>query len=211
MGVVHGRAVAHDTQRNTGDEVAADSRKRRMVWMDLEMTGLDPDFCTIIEIATIVTDKDLNIIEQGPVLAIQTPEEVLDRMDEWNTTHHGASGLLERVRESTITMAEAERQTLDFLRQHVDERKAPLCGNSIWQDRRFLVPYMRELNEYFHYRNVDVSSIKELMLRWYSNDYLPPKKMTTHRALDDIIESIDELKFYRDHLFVPSDLGDVED
>ncbi len=181
-----------------------------MVWMDLEMTGLDPDFCTIIEIATIVTDQDLNIIAQGPVFAIHQPDEVLDRMDEWNTTHHGASGLTQRVRESTITMAEAERQTLEFLRQHVDERKAPLCGNSIWQDRRFLVAYMRELNEFFHYRNVDVSSIKELMLRWYSNDYLPPKKKTTHRALDDIIESIDELKFYRDHLFVPSDLDNGE-
>ncbi len=188
----------------------ADSRKKRMVWMDLEMTGLDPDFCTIIEIATIVTDQDLNIIAQGPVFAIHQPDEVLDRMDEWNTTHHGASGLTQRVRESTITMAEAERQTLEFLRQHVDERKAPLCGNSIWQDRRFLVAYMRELNEFFHYRNVDVSSIKELMLRWYSNDYLPPKKKTTHRALDDIIESIDELKFYRDHLFVPSDLDNGE-
>ena len=188
-----------------------DSRKQRLVWLDLEMTGLDPEYCTIIEIATIVTDKDLNIIEEGPNLAIHQSEELLARMDEWNTTHHGASGLIDRVRESTTSLSDAEQQTLDFLKKHVDEGKAPLCGNSIWQDRRFLLAYMPRLEAFFHYRNVDVSSIKELMKRWYSSDYLPPRKKTAHLALEDIRESIDELKFYRDHLFVPSDLDEDED
>jgi len=189
----------------------ADSRKQRLVWLDLEMTGLEPDYCTIIEIATIVTDKDLNVIAEGPNLAIYQPDDVLELMDDWNTTHHGASGLTERVRNSSISMVEAEKATLEFLKEHIDEGKAPLCGNSIWQDRRFLIKYMPTLNNYFHYRNVDVSTIKELMKRWYTSDYLPPRKKTAHLALEDIKESIDELKFYRDHLFVPSDLDDDHD
>ena len=184
----------------------ADKKSDRMVWLDLEMTGLDPTVCTILEIATIITDGDLNVIAQGPCIAIHQTEEQLSVMDEWNVTHHTASGLLERVRASTISLAEAERQTLDFVRQHVLERRAPLCGNSIWQDRRFLTVYMPTFESYLHYRIVDVSTIKELMKRWYTNDYLPPRKKNTHQALEDIIESIDELKFYRDHLFVPSDL-----
>lgn len=184
----------------------ADKKNDRMVWLDLEMTGLDPTICTILEIATIVTDSDLNVIAEGPSLAIHQSEELLSVMDEWNVTHHTASGLLGRVRASTVSLADAERRTLEFLRQHVNERRAPLCGNSIWQDRRFLIAFMPSLEAFVHYRNVDVSSIKELVKRWYSNDYLPPRKKTAHLAMDDVLESIDELKFYRDHIFIPSDL-----
>ena len=181
-------------------------KRERLVWMDLEMTGLEPDTCTILEIATIVTEADLTIVAEGPNLAIHQPDEVLDAMDEWNTTHHGASGLIDRVKASTVSMEEAERLTMEFLAEHVNNGKSPLCGNSIGQDRRFLRAYMPTLEGTLHYRNVDVSSIKELVKRWYSDDMLPPRKKNSHLALDDIIESIEELRYYKESIFVPSDL-----
>jgi oligoribonuclease len=174
--------------------------KDNLVWMDLEMTGLDPKTDTILEIATIITDGNLNIIAEGPNIVIHQPDELLDGMDEWNTTHHGASGLTAKVRASRITMAEAEQQTLDFIRCYVPERTSPLCGNSIHQDRRFLVPYMPELETWMHYRNIDVSTIKELAQRWYP-DIRAPLKEAEHLALADIRESIAELAFYREKLF----------
>lgn len=171
-----------------------------LVWMDLEMTGLDPDRDTILEIATIVTDGALNALEEGPVLAIHQPAAVLEAMDDWNREHHAASGLTARVTSSTVSMADAENRTLELVRRHCSERSAPLCGNSIWQDRRFLARYMPALEAYLHYRIVDVSSIKELAARWYP-DLALPKKRNAHLALDDIRESIDELRFYRQHIF----------
>jgi len=171
-----------------------------LVWMDLEMTGLDPDKDTILEIATLITDKDLNILAEGPCLAIHHPQDVLDDMDTWCAEHHGASGLTARVLDSTISLAEAGQLTLDFVRRHVPERTSPLCGNSIHQDRRFLVRYMPHLEAYLHYRNIDVSTIKELVRRWYPKISLP-EKQGAHLALEDIRESIDELRFYRRHVF----------
>lgn len=177
-----------------------------LVWMDLEMTGLNPDTAVIVEIATLVTDRDANLVAEGPVIAISHPPEVVAAMDSWSREHHEKSGLLARMLASKIDTAEAERLTLAFVAAHVKEKTAPLCGNSIWQDRRFLVKYMPALNEYLHYRMVDVSTIKELAKRWYPN--LPRyEKKNTHTALSDIMESIEELKFYRRKLFVkPEDL-----
>jgi oligoribonuclease len=170
-----------------------------LVWMDLEMSGLDPERDTILEIATLVTDSDLEIVAEGPVIAVHQSDAVLESMDEWNREHHAASGLIGRVRASRIDLAEAERITLDFVRGHVDERTSPLCGNSIWQDRRFLARYMPKLESYLHYRIVDVSSIKELARRWYPSQV--PEKKNTHLALDDVRESIEELRAYRRTIF----------
>ena len=172
-----------------------------LVWMDLEMTGLDPDRDVILEIATLVTTANLDVVAEGPVLAIHQPEPVLGAMDDWNREHHGASGLVERVRASRLAVGDAEAQTLEFVRRHVAERTSPLCGNSIWQDRRFLARYMPALERYLHYRNVDVSTVKELVRRWYPDGPAPPEKKHAHLALDDIRESIDELRFYRTHMF----------
>ena len=172
-----------------------------LVWMDLEMTGLDPDRDVILEIATLVTTANLDVVAEGPVLAIHQPEPVLGAMDDWNREHHGASGLVERVRASRLAVGDAEAQTLEFVRRHVAERASPLCGNSIWQDRRFLARYMPALERYLHYRNVDVSTVKELVRRWYPDGPAPPEKKHAHLALDDIRESIDELRFYRTHMF----------
>ncbi|KSL05146.1 oligoribonuclease [Pseudomonas aeruginosa] len=172
---------------------------QNLIWIDLEMTGLDPDRDVIIEMATIVTDGDLNTLAEGPVIAIHQPEEILAGMDEWNTRQHGQSGLTQRVRESTVSMAEAEAQTLAFLEQWVPKRSSPICGNSICQDRRFLYRHMPRLEGYFHYRNLDVSTLKELAARWAPQVRESFKKGNTHLALDDIRESIAELRHYRDH------------
>ncbi|MBH9318041.1 oligoribonuclease [Pseudomonas aeruginosa] len=171
---------------------------QNLIWIDLEMTGLDPDRDVIIEMATIVTDSDLNTLAEGPVIAIHQPEEILAGMDEWNTRQHGQSGLTQRVRESTVSMAEAEAQTLAFLEQWVPKRSSPICGNSICQDRRFLYRHMPRLEGYFHYRNLDVSTLKELAARWAPQVRESFKKGNTHLALDDIRESIAELRHYRD-------------
>jgi oligoribonuclease len=174
-----------------------------LVWVDMEMTGLDPQKDKILEIATLVTDSELNIIAEGPNLAIFQPEEVLAGMDEWNQTHHGQSGLITRVRASTETLRSAEEKTLAFVANYCKPKSSPLCGNSVWQDRRFLDQYMGELNRYFHYRIIDVSSIKELASRWYPN-LSPLKKAESHQALADIRESVAELLYYRKHCFQPT-------
>lgn len=173
-----------------------------LIWIDLEMTGLDTKHDVIIEIATIVTDKDLNVLAEGPVFAIHQPDELLDGMDEWNTRQHGRSGLTERVRNSVTTMAEAEQATLEFLRQFVDAGVSPMCGNSICQDRRFLSRQMPELEAFFHYRNLDVSSVKEIARRWRPELLKGFKKQGSHLAMDDIKDSIAELSYYRDTFFM---------
>jgi oligoribonuclease len=177
------------------------NRKENLIWIDLEMTGLDPDVNRIIEIATVVTDKDLAVIAEGPVVAIHQADEVLTAMDEWNTRQHASSGLTERVRASTVTEHEAERLSLEFLRQHVDQGASPICGNSICQDRRFLVRYMPELAAFFHYRNLDVSTLKILAKLWLPEVGNRFEKKSVHLALADIHDSIRELRFYREHLF----------
>ncbi len=170
-----------------------------LIWIDLEMTGLEPLSDRIIEIATIVTDKDLNILAEGPVIAVYQTEQVLSAMDEWNQKTHGESGLVQRVRDSGHTEADAEQQTITFLQQWLDKRKSPICGNSICQDRRFLARHMPELEAFFHYRNLDVSTLKELARRWKPAIMDGLKKKNTHTALEDIRESIDELRYYREH------------
>ena len=172
---------------------------QHLIWIDLEMTGLNPDSDLIIEIATVVTDKDLNILAQGPVLAVHQSNEALAAMDDWNQKHHGGSGLIDRVKASTINAAEAERLTIEFLKQWVPENTSPICGNSIGQDRRFLYRYMPKLEAYFHYRNIDVSTLKELAARWAPEVKEGFKKESTHEALQDVIESIEELRYYREH------------
>jgi len=172
----------------------------RLVWLDLEMTGLDPEQHVILEIATIVTDSELNVLAEGPVIAIHQNDGELAKMDDWCTQTHGQSGLTERVRQSRISTLEAESQTLDFLEQWVKSGKSPLCGNSIGQDRRFLVRYMPRLENYFYYRNLDVSTLKILAGLWAPAVKDSLQKQGTHRALDDIRESIAELAHYRQHL-----------
>ncbi|MGE0387917.1 MAG: oligoribonuclease [Gammaproteobacteria bacterium] len=173
---------------------------RNLAWIDLEMTGLNPDRDRIIEIAVIVTDGDLNVLAEGPVIAVHQDEAVLGTMDEWNTRQHGASGLVARVRASRFDEAAAEASTLAFLSAWVAPGASPMCGNSICQDRRFLFRSMPALERFFHYRNLDVSTVKELARRWTPH-LAPPEKKSTHLALDDIRESIDELRWYREHLF----------
>ncbi len=172
-----------------------------LIWIDLEMTGLNPDSDRIIEIAIIVTDANLDVIAEGPVLAIHQADAVLDAMDEWNTRTHGGTGLTERVKASTLSEADAERETLAFLQQHVSKNMSPMCGNSICQDRRFLARLMPDLEAWFHYRNLDVSTVKELAKRWQPDIVNGFTKKASHKALDDIRESIDELKYYREHFF----------
>ena len=173
--------------------------KSNLIWIDLEMTGLIPESDVIIEIATIVTDKELNILAEGPNLAVHQADDVLAGMDEWNTQHHGDSGLTERVRNSIVSSADAEQQTIDFLKQWVPEGASPMCGNTICQDRRFLARYMPTLEEYFHYRHIDVSTLKELARHWAPEVMNGFAKKGSHLALDDIQESIDELIYYREH------------
>jgi len=172
-----------------------------LIWIDLEMTGLDTGTDRILEIATIVTDSQLNILAEGPVLAIHQPDEVMNAMDEWNTRQHGQSGLTERVRASTLDERDAEQQTLAFLSEYVPANSSPMCGNSICQDRRFLARCMAELERYFHYRNLDVSTLKELAMRWSPNIARSFRKDSAHQALDDTRDSIRELKYYREYLF----------
>ena len=172
---------------------------QHLIWIDLEMTGLDPDSDLIIEIATVVTDKNLNILANGPVLAVHQSDDALAAMDDWNQKHHGQSGLIERVKASTINAVEAERLTLEFLKEWVPANTSPICGNSIGQDRRFLYRYMPTLEAYFHYRNIDVSTLKELAARWAPAVKDGFNKESKHQALDDIIESIEELRYYREH------------
>ena len=172
-----------------------------LIWVDLEMTGLEPDRDTVIEIATIVTDAQLTILAEGPVIAIHQSDERLAGMDDWNTKHHTASGLVDRVRASDYTLERAATETITWLEDWVPRGKSPMCGNSICQDRRFMVRHMPELEAYFHYRNIDVSSIKELTKRWDAAVMKGFSKSSTHLALDDIRESIAELVFYREHVF----------
>jgi len=184
----------------------AQQESTHLVWMDLEMSGLEVDQNRILEIATLVTDGDLNILAEGPELVVHQPDSLLDGMNQWNTEHHGASGLIDRVRASKIEEAEAEALTLAFVKAHVPERAAPLAGNSVHQDRLFLSRYFGELEQYLHYRNVDVSTVKELVRRWYPAGYdKRPRKKAAHRALDDIRESIEELRYYRKMAFVASE------
>ena len=172
----------------------------RLVWIDLEMTGLDPDENTIIEIATIVTESDLSIVAEGPSFAIDVGKEELAKMDNWIVKHHTENGLLDRIQSDGVSMENAERQTLEFLKEHCSPGQSPLCGNTIGQDRRFLRRYMPELHDFFHYRSVDVTSIKILARSWYP-EVGKWRKNSGHRALDDIRGSIEELSYYRDKLF----------
>ncbi len=175
------------------------TNEENLIWIDLEMTGLDTINDVIIEIATVVTDKNLNKVAEGPVIAIHQPDSTLDKMDEWNQNQHGNSGLIQRVKDSTVNEQQAEQATLEFLKQHVPAATSPMCGSTICQDRRFLARYMPKLEAFFHYRHIDVSTIKELTKRWRPE--LPQQftKQGRHLALDDIYDSIAELQFYRQH------------
>jgi len=178
--------------------------RKYLVWIDCEMTGLDPETDTLLEIATIITNYDLEIIDHGPVLAIRTSEAKLSKMNAWNRRTHKKSGLWDRVREEGVSTAEAERQTLNFVKRYCYVRTAPLCGNSIGQDKRFLAKYMPKLHDFLHYKVVDVSSIKVLASEWYGGKYQSPEKQELHRALADIEESIEELRYYKEKVFVKS-------
>ncbi len=171
--------------------------KNNLIWIDLEMTGLDTVNDVIIEIATVVTDKDLNKLAEGPVIAIRQPQSLLDGMDEWNQSHHGSSGLIKRVQESQYSMQQAEAETIEFLEQYVPKGASPMCGNSICQDRRFMAREMPVLEDFFHYRNLDVSTLKELASRWKPELLDGYTKKNVHLAMDDILESIEELQYYR--------------
>ncbi len=174
----------------------------RLVWLDMEMTGLNPLSDRIIELAIVITDKNLNTIAEAPVWVVHQSDEVLNGMDAWNQKTHGNSGLIDKVRASTLTEAQVEQAALDFLKRYIGPSKSPMCGNSIGQDRRFMANYMPTLEKYFHYRNLDVSTLKELARRWYSRVYNGYKKQTRHTALADVYESIDELKYYRETILV---------
>ena len=175
------------------------NKKTNLIWIDLEMTGLVPEKDNIIEIATVVTDAALNVLAEGPSIAIHQSNKHLDSMDEWNTRQHAKSGLIQRVKESSISVNEAEKQTLEFLMKYVDSGASPMCGNSICQDRRFLYNYMPKLEKIFHYRHIDVSTLKELAIRWKPDVVTSSFKQSKHLALSDIYDSINELKHYREH------------
>ncbi|RJF98044.1 oligoribonuclease [Noviherbaspirillum saxi] len=193
--------MSQATETNTNNSTGANVRPNEfnLVWVDMEMTGLDPDSDRIIEIAVIVTDSNLNVLAEGPVFAIHQPDEVLDKMDSWNKGTHGRSGLIDRVKASTVTEADAEAALIEFLKRYVPSGKAPMCGNSICQDRRFMVRGMPKLEAFFHYRNLDVSTLKELCKRWKPEIASGFKKHQKHTALADITESIEELRYYREH------------
>lgn len=177
----------------------AQDNNQNLIWLDMEMSGLSPETDFILEVALVVTDAQLNTIAEAPVLVVHQPDAVLDRMDNWNKGTHGKSGLIDKVKASILGDAEVEVRMIDFLQQHVETGKSPMCGNSICQDRRFLAKYMPKLEAYFHYRNLDVSTIKELARRWRPELYDGFKKENKHEALADIYESINELKYYREH------------
>lgn len=174
-----------------------------LIWIDLEMTGLNPDRDHIIEIATVVTDSQLHTVAEGPVFAIHQPDSILDMMDEWNTKQHNKSGLITRVQQSNVTLEQAQAETIEFLMHHVPPGRSPMCGNSICQDRRFLFRWMSKLEQYFHYRNLDVSSVKMLAYHWYPQllKNIKPKKESKHLALQDIYDSIAELRYYQQNFF----------
>ncbi|MBI5629485.1 MAG: oligoribonuclease [Elusimicrobia bacterium] len=178
-----------------------EANEKNMVWLDLEMTGLDPERDVILEIATVATNSELKILAEGPCLAISQPEWVLAQMDPWCIEQHAKTGLTQRSRNSAVTLEEAQARTLEFVSRHCQPQKAPLCGNTIGQDRRFLIKYMPRLHDYFHYRSIDVSSIKELVRRWYPNEKYVYSKSKQHQALADIYESIAELSHYRRTVF----------
>tara|TARA_B100001996_G_scaffold318205_1_gene261710 strand:+ start:10 stop:546 length:537 start_codon:yes stop_codon:yes gene_type:complete len=171
-----------------------------LAWIDLEMTGLDPDKHHIIEIASLITDADLNIIEEGPEIVISHPSEILELMNEWNVKQHTSTGLIEKIKSSSISIRQAEKDTLEFFQKHIKQHKSPLCGSTVSHDRRFLIKYMPKLANHFHYRHLDVSSFKEVVKRWYPEEKDFEKK-GSHRAMDDIKESVNELKFYREKFF----------
>lgn len=175
------------------------NNSQRLVWIDMEMTGLNPEKDKILEVALVVTEADLTIVAEAPVFVIHQSDEMLNSMDKWNTATHGKSGLTAKVRESTMTEAEAEEQLIAFLKQYVPSNVSPLCGNSVSQDRRFMFKYMPKLEQYFHYRTIDVSTFKELAKRWKPEVYKGFEKKSKHEALADIRESIDELAYYREH------------
>jgi oligoribonuclease len=181
-----------------------------LIWIDLEMTGLKPELDHIIEIATLVTDKELKVLAEGPALAVHQPAAVLGLMDEWNQRQHGASGLIERVKASAISVAEAERRTLVFLGDYLEPGASPMCGNSVCQDRRFLARHMPLLERFFHYRNLDVSSIKEVARRWAPAVAASVEKSSRHLALEDIRDSVRELEHYRRHFIAPQFAGTTE-
>jgi oligoribonuclease len=191
--------MSQATQVDGQAAIPARPNEFNLVWIDMEMTGLDPDTDRIIEVAAVVTDANLNILAQGPVFAIHQSDEILDGMDAWNKGTHGRSGLIDRVNASTITEADAEVALVDFLRHFVPPGKSPMCGNSICQDRRFMARGMKKLEAFFHYRNLDVSTLKELCRRWKPELISGFKKHQKHTALADIIESIEELRYYREH------------
>ena len=176
-------------------------KQQTLIWIDMEMTGLEPEQDRIIEVATLITDSDLNVLAEGPVLAVHQSDDVLDGMDEWNQRTHGESGLVERVRKSQLNEADVEAQTIAFLQRYAERGSSPMCGNSVHQDRRFMVKYMPSLADFFHYRNLDVSTVKELAKRWRPDVASSYKKQSTHQAMDDIRDSVNELKHYREHFF----------
>ncbi|HYD61218.1 MAG TPA: oligoribonuclease [Noviherbaspirillum sp.] len=191
--------MSQATESQAPQNAPARPNEFNLVWVDMEMTGLDPDNDRIIEVAVIVTDSQLNVLAEGPVFAIHQPDEVLDRMDAWNKGTHGRSGLIDRVKASTVTEADAEKALIDFLKNFVPSGKSPMCGNSICQDRRFMARGMPKLEAFFHYRNLDVSTLKELCKRWKPEVAGGFKKHQKHTALADIIESIEELRYYREN------------
>jgi oligoribonuclease len=200
MGANQGKPImSQANENNMQAPVSVRPNEFNLVWVDMEMTGLNPDTDRIIEVAIIVTDSDLNVLGEGPVFAIHQSDEILDGMDAWNKGTHGRSGLIERVKASTVTEADAEVQLVEFLKQYVPAGKSPMCGNSICQDRRFMARTMPKLEEFFHYRNLDVSTLKELCRRWKPELVNGFKKHQKHTALADILESIEELRYYREH------------
>lgn len=189
--------------------MADDDAPAPLVWIDMEMSGLDPEACAILEVAVLITNGELEEIAEGPDVVIQQPKAVIDAMDDWNTKHHGESGLIARVAASQVTLEAAEEQVLAFVAAHTKQGASPLCGNSVHQDRAFIARYMPRLNAHLHYRNVDVSTLKELVRRWYP-DVPIPQKREAHRALSDIRESLEELRYYRARVFREKSFADGE-